>query len=176
VSIQFGDTDTPPFRAVVSGGTEPYSYQWSYETPAWCRALPDGCIYTSVMPTSYHNPPNCTLKVVVTDGNGCQVIGYPPNKSTIKNEEEDMISLNENYRITNNEIKLIPNPTSGSFSIINIKDATIYLYLAQSSHIQTFERVSDNQTIDISHLPSGIYFLKIVDGNTIKNAKLILTK
>jgi len=44
------------------------------------------------------------------------------------------------------------------------------------SHIKTFEHVSHNETINIGNLSNGVYFLKIIDGNTIKNEKLILSK
>jgi hypothetical protein len=74
------------------------------------------------------------------------------------------------------EIVLFPNPTAGSFTISNITDATVYLYTALSGHINTFEHVTNNETINISYLANGIYFLKIIEGNTIKNEKLILFK
>ena len=45
-----------------------------------------------------------------------------------------------------------------------------------SEHIQTFTHVSNNEVLYIGNLPNGIYFLKIIEGNTIKDAKLILCK
>jgi hypothetical protein len=63
-----------------------------------------------------------------------------------------------------------------SYHNSKITDATIYLYSSLASHIKTFEHVSNNETINIGNLSNGIYFLKIIDGNIIKNEKLIINK
>jgi hypothetical protein len=167
------------WRANVSGGVSPYSYKWTAgfvevligEEEPPDRGSSKTCPIseqhenTQDMPTKYHNS-SCGLTITVTDNNGCQIFKSPPSA---KGEE---ISIND----IANEIILYPNPTAGSFTISNITDATIYIYSSISGHIKTFEHVSNNETINIDNLSNGTYFLKIVDGNKIKNEKLILTK
>ena len=98
---------------------------------------------------------------------GCQEESYTSKVQDIFASIENMESA---------EIMLIPNPTSGNFTISNVSNATIYLYSSLGSHIKTFEHVSSQENINISHLSNGIYFLKIVEGNMIKNKKMILSK
>jgi hypothetical protein len=156
------------FFANVSDGTLPYTYQWSAIPQG--MALCPGFINTNFpsLPISYDTP-SCRLKLTVTDANGCQVVTSPSGiyKSFISQEENSFV---------NNEITLFPNPTSGTFTISNVSNATVYVYTALSSHVKTFEHVSYSETMNIGHLPSGIYFIKIVEGNIIKNEKLILSK
>ena len=182
-------TSTTPelFKATVTGGVTPYTYKWTAGVPP----IADTSIYkpaergvgigiACLLPSDYVNTPNmptslqtssCKLTITVTDKNGCLISGSP---SAAKGEDISIeaMSVNESAK----EIVLFPNPTAGSFTISNITNATVYLYSALSGHINTFEHVSNNETINISHLANGIYFLKIIDGNTIKNEKLILTK
>jgi hypothetical protein len=164
-------------RAEVSGGTPPYSFKWSYiplEGPR-CTPLPPEYIYTKDMLASYNQPPLCEIKVVVTDAHGCQITASYSSKSEPDNKGGYFTS-SEKHKSSDNEITLIPNPTSGTFTILNIDDATIYLYSSLGAYLKTFEHVSNNETMNISELPSGIYFLRIVEKNSVKNEKIILSK
>lgn len=77
---------------------------------------------------------------------------------------EDCEELFEHVGIpeqANNGVTCFPNPTEG---IINFQD-TIHenydldLYTIQGSLIQRFKITSNNSSIDISHLPNGVYLL-----------------
>jgi hypothetical protein len=96
------------------------------------------------------------------------------------NEKQDEIDIfKRNYLSINEmkkEIRIFPNPNSGIFTVSNIDIATILLYNTLGVHVKTFEHISKNETINISDLTNGIYFLKIIEGNTIKNEKIILNK
>ena len=162
--VYFSQTPTT-YDATVVGGP-PYEYYWSYKFAALYQC--PRVLFTMLpsVPISYEQPP-CYLQLTVIDANGCQITGSPAKNQMMPK------SITQT---TMKEITLYPNPTMGSFSISNITDATLYLYSTLGSHIKTFEHVSNNETINISNLSNGIYFLKIIDGNTIKNEKLILSK
>jgi len=161
LTVYFSQTPLT-YEATVLGGTPPYEYYWSYV---------DGLLYncprffspnSPSIPLSYESPP-CYLQLTVTDANGCQVDGMPSKKGKMY--------ITENM---SNEITLYPNPTSGSFSISNINDATVSLYSTLGTHIKTFTHVSNNETIDINEWANGIYFLKIVENDKIMYEKIIL--
>jgi len=176
-------TQTVPelYKATVSGGVPPYTYKWFSgmiaistgitneanrgTTPVTC-SLPSEYVYTPQMPTQYKTS-ICGLSITVTDANGCQISGASDSKSE---------SPANNANDINSDIVIYPNPTTGSFTVSNISEATIYLYSVLSGHIKTFEYVSNHETLNIRNLPSGIYFLKIIENNTLTNRKLILHK
>ena len=101
------------------------------------------------------------ITVTVTDANGC--VG-----SDIVNIEFDICSLVNIHEAITNNINIYPNPTSGviniktnkkffKFSIINSVGQTVYT-----------REINNFYCINISHLPRGIYLLKIKDDPHIK--------
>ena len=176
LSFTITGSNPPMYKAIVSGGSGPntYTYQWSgvskpiqieVSRGATCT-LPPQYINTDNMPTSYENS-DCKLKLVVTDANGCKITGHPVGK---------VVNLLDVFDNLDDKVVIYPNPTLGSFTLSNVNDATIYLYDVLSVHLKTFEHVSNNETINICNLPSGIYFLTIIEDNKITNEKLILSK
>ena len=79
------------------------------------------------------------------------------------------------------EIALYPNPTSGIFNLAvnNAKNERIEYYLFDSNGKMINNAKIDsseedlNQQIDISHLPKGIYFARILIANREYNRKII---
>ncbi|MDL2296811.1 T9SS type A sorting domain-containing protein [Bacteroidales bacterium OttesenSCG-928-E04] len=69
-----------------------------------------------------------------------------------------------------------PNPTSGSFTVSELADATVQLYSSVAGYIQTFEHLSGNAYIDISHLAPGVYILKIIEQGQVRHEKIVLQK
>jgi len=100
------------------------------------------------------------------DPSGDVIKGSPPDKFRI---------LEDNTLAATSYIVIYPNPTLGNFTISNINNATIYLYDVLSVHLKTFEHISNNEIINVTNLPAGIYLLKIVENNIITNKKLIIT-
>jgi hypothetical protein len=71
----------------------------------------------------------------------------------------------------NNRVKLFPNPAAGYIQISGLKsneNFTVY----NLSGIPVFSGTnSNNEKIDIKNFPSGLYFLKTKNGNSIKFLK-----
>jgi hypothetical protein len=71
----------------------------------------------------------------------------------------------------NNGIKLFPNPAAGYIQISGLKsneNFVIYNLLGTPVFNGT---IFNNKKIDIKNFPSGLYFLKLQNGNTIKFLK-----
>jgi len=73
------------------------------------------------------------------------------------------------------DITLYPNPTDGFINITGIlQPAEIIIYSVQGKLLKIINQVEN--TIDISNLPSGIYFLNISSGNNIFVKKTVIKK
>jgi hypothetical protein len=132
--------------ATVSGGTPPYTYNWS-----------DGTSGTS---TSGLGAGNYTL--AVTDANGCV--------------ETFSFSITVGTNVANLDSKIgidiYPNPTTGKFVVLvnNTQGSETQVEVYNTLGQQVF--VSGKQTgtvtnfeIDLSHLAANTYFVKVVSGS-----------
>ena len=82
------------------------------------------------------------------------------------------ISINESFRIK--EIKIFPNPATSFITIninegIAIEEATIYNHLGQKA----LEAVPANNTVDVSGLKAGIYFIEVATKEWRGRTKII---
>ena len=152
------------FKAITSGGTPPYSYQWelvnSSPRPVMCLEIPNQFINSPEIPASLVSG-NCVPKVIVTDFCG--------------NLTEAIFSTGKSIKHLAG-IEIYPNPTTGNFKILNVNNAEIYLYTALSEHVQTFVNVNESADIDISRLSNGIYILRIIDGDNTVTKRIVLNK
>jgi len=110
--------------------------------------------------------------------NICIEKGSIENKSPQHQTEESIEFLNNALQIDSktllNNISVIPNPTTGELKIISgeliidkVEVLDIVGKVVSSNHLIS---LSSNLKIDISHLNSGIYFVKVItkQGETIK--------
>ena len=167
------------WRANVSGGLAPYSYQWNLSMTAIISrgTDPDDNSRCSLDPNyqgTYQMPTlppgsGCGLGVSVTDANGCKISGSPPAGKS---------ELSDNLENSDNDILIYPNPTTGELTINNgqltINNVAIFdVYgrkvLGKSPSVipnavrnpEHYEQQADGVVINISNLSTGIYFLRI---------------
>ncbi|NRD18869.1 T9SS type A sorting domain-containing protein [Winogradskyella eckloniae] len=90
-------------------------------------------------------------------------------------EELDLLS-DSDLDIEHEDLTLFPNPVQNSVRISPIESIDdLHLFNSLGKEIDITNRIKKNETLDISGLESGIYFLKIIKGNQIiKTLKCIV--
>jgi hypothetical protein len=78
-----------------------------------------------------------------------------------------IVGINE-LQVTSNELRVFPNPTNGQLKIENgelkIDNVEIFDVMGRLYDVETLRATSLQSTpatLDISHLPAGVYFLRI---------------
>jgi hypothetical protein len=61
------------FTANASGGTQPYNYQWSYDTTVFKQTQATNSVLTLDLKDGISIPPSSSISLTVTDENGCEV-------------------------------------------------------------------------------------------------------
>ncbi|MDR9398625.1 MAG: S8 family serine peptidase [Salibacter sp.] len=131
----------------VSGGNGNIEYEWS----------------TGDTTDAIQNLSQGNYNVTVTDSTGCSVT-----------KSFDMV-LSGKDEVTENDIKIYPNPTKGMVTVRTggARDLTLDVLDVVGKVVLT-ERL-DKQLIDLTGLPSGLYIFKIhSDGSPVKTEKVIV--
>lgn len=80
---------------------------------------------------------------------------------------EIVVSINENNEVS---FVLYPNPVENIIAIESVKDAVVKIYSMAGQMVSQQSIIQGTNTIDISELVSGIYFINI-DGTIVKIVK-----
>ncbi|MDR2835911.1 MAG: T9SS type A sorting domain-containing protein, partial [Bacteroidales bacterium] len=157
--------------AIVSGGIQPYSYQWKR---IQCNLANKESI-TVVSTTNRANIScgNCNdgyYKLTVTDACGTSVETTIPCCTPAKS-----IQQNENSDFSQ-EVEIYPNPTTGTFQISNIKLAEIQIFTMLGVLLKQQKNITENSEINLENLLNGVYFVKIIEEESITNLRLIIEK
>lgn len=131
----------------VSGGNGNIDYEWS----------------TGDTTNAIQNLSQGNYNVTVTDSTGCSVT-----------KSFDMV-LSGKDEVTENDIKIYPNPTKGMVTVRTggTRELTLDVLDVVGKVVLT-ERL-DKQLIDLTGLPSGLYIFKIhSDGSPVKTEKVIV--
>jgi hypothetical protein len=84
--------------------------------------------------------------------------------STVSTEEFD----------TDNQIVIYPNPTTNYFKLNNTETVEIQVYSQLGRLISSYKTVEPGKAIDVTHLRSGIYIVKILKQGKIQTHKLMV--
>ena len=81
----------------------------------------------------------------------------------------------ENFTLQNKDEYVYPNPTNGVLHLSNkiSKSSSIEIFDSLGRLQKSFKNMSDTE-ININDLSSGVYLLKIIDTEYVKNFKIIL--
>jgi hypothetical protein len=107
--------------------------------------------------------------------------GNPGNDDTNSNGMPDylesVVALGiDTISLTNNSIKLFPNPTSNVLNIQNNTEdtnASIEIYSVNGVKVKSFKATESVTTISVSELQTGVYFVKVTMNNQVGNYKFI---
>jgi hypothetical protein len=160
-SINSGTSDPCNGEAwvTVNGGVRPYTY-------LWIPGLQTGYYITGQCPGSY-----CCE---VTDANGC-------TQTACVNVLTTGI---EQLSVGSGQLTVYPNPGGGEFNVIchppagGSQSITIYNVLGETIFTETLRSAKDDNLINLSNQPNGIYFYRVLnnDGSVVGDGKLIIKK
>ncbi len=72
-------------------------------------------------------------------------------------------------------LKIFPNPTHGLFRLNSgVENYLLELFDCTGKLVLNFEKVNDDQSIDIDKLKAGVYFCRITKDNLILTSRLIV--
>ncbi|MBO7132903.1 MAG: T9SS type A sorting domain-containing protein [Bacteroidales bacterium] len=98
---------------------------------------------------------------VVEYSYGAYYVNYPSVNDIVANCN---LAVDE---ISENSIEVYPNPTNGMINIANAEGKSIVVINTLGQVVAHIDNAAENQTIDMSGLCDGTYFVK-VDGNVVK--------
>ncbi len=75
----------------------------------------------------------------------------------------------------NFSVNVYPNPSNGLIQIEGITDAEVAVYSITGEKLLSLDMLNSS-TVDLSELPSGNYFVSIIQNDFTKTVKVILTK
>ena len=81
------------------------------------------------------------------------------------------VSVSEFY----NRINIYPNPSDNKIIIDNAKNANIKIYDLTGKLVFSKNNINEYQSIDLSNLNKGTYFIKVNRNNTIETRKIIIS-
>ena len=113
-----------------------------------------------------------TYTVTGIDGNGCK------NTGTVKVVVINCITGIEQNVSNNDEVRVYPSPSNGKITIENIKDhqfSNADIYNVEGEKVYSFTP-SAHTVIDLTTLPSGVYFLQLKGDKITITKKLVITK
>lgn len=87
-----------------------------------------------------------------------------------------VIGINNPTANTKEELYIYPNPTDSKVTISNAENSEIAVYNIFGQKVITINHATTSNTIDLSGLNQGNYFVKITNGNTVITKTIVLTK
>lgn len=101
-------------------------------------------------------------------------IVFDENEAIVTNEAITTFAVLGKEDFTNNTVKIYPNPTSGSVSIIaNSLINVLELYDVQGRLLQSAKVNSTSAALDITNKPQGMYIVKVISDNGIATEKIL---
>ncbi|GAL86753.1 hypothetical protein MYP_3983 [Sporocytophaga myxococcoides] len=100
-------------------------------------------------------------------------VEYEDYKKTVYSEFVEIGEVTGIVNKGNKESVIYPNPGNGVFNIKSLK-AGDQMVVSNTSGITVFESGSLQDKVDLSHLTSGVYLVKIINNETVISDKLVI--
>lgn len=129
------------------------------------EAADDNYGYSVCMPDTN----TIAIGAILNDANGADA-------GEVKVFELTTITKNSSQHYENG-ISLFPNPVKDVLTMAGVGiHAEVTIFDISGKQVYSEKTNSVNSSISISHLENGVYFLSVMESNTIRTAKLILSK
>ena len=122
---------------------------------------------------SFKSNPN--LKCIQVDDENYSNINWSQRKDALTNYSSTCTFLGTEDS-TFNQAVVHPNPTKGELYIenVSVEKATVYNSLGQLVKSFTFSNGESSNTINLSGLPKGVYYVYLINGDAASAKKIIL--
>jgi len=128
----------------------------------------------------FHTAPSRQLKVWLDPANTGKTIMASATNNCVP---IDGTSINESSNEFDNAINIYPNPSTGLLNLkINLNEASdisIEVYNTVGARVNSYSIANATNVvkeIDLSHLNSGVYLVKLSDGTNISTKKVTISK
>ena len=117
------------------------------------------------------NHPDCVNGVTCTEcaAPDNPVLRVAGKVVTFSNDENALVGIHETHNETAFEAQIYPNPAKGQFTVSTDynKGAVSVMMLNMQGQMVMFFTVEGQRTIDVSHLPAGVYTLQMLGGSVV---------
>ena len=90
--------------------------------------------------------------------------------------EIEVIVINAVEEVSDTEVSIYPNPSSGLFNISNIGNASITVFNIIGDVVAKVQNTNNNAVLDLSHCAKGAYFVRITSDGNITTKTIQITK
>lgn len=139
--------------AYSAGPFIPSSTQWRLETVDLSTLAGQANVFIKFRATSAYGN-NCYVDLINISG----VVGI------------------ENQNSVSQELVIYPNPTDGKVTVLNAENSEISVFNILGQNILKINKAGVQNTIDLTGLTQGNYFIKVTNGNSVTTKKVVLTK
>jgi uncharacterized delta-60 repeat protein len=133
----------------------------------------DGSLDNNNVDTNFDNAVNNCVKQndgKLVCGGYFSKYGGSSSKGVVRIIPNNFLSVNNSSLI---KVKIAPNPVTDKFTINTPKEGTANLYDSNGKKVRNYTLKQNQNEIDISKFPNGLYFVEVSMGNEIQNFKLI---
>ncbi len=141
----------------------------------WTQVASTAGTQQTIVDPAYASFPNASWRVETAWSINCNPTRGPINTSR-SNIRTNSVGLNE-YSFASNFMSIYPNPAKGLVNITlaeRLTNGTIELYDVLGKQIYSIQITSLTAIIDLSNIASGLYTIKVSDGNKSLIKKLIV--
>ncbi len=131
----------------------------------------DGTNWTTFTMSNSGLPDNFVLSLNI-DSRGTKWIGTWDGGLSVYNENGVPFSICENV-LTENRVKVFPNPSLTNITIENNSRGSLSILNINGKQLITRQITETEAQIDISNLPSGMYFVRLTSGKSVEVGKFV---
>ncbi len=124
--------------------------------------LPSGSIITcGKVDKTWPSPGKSWAWLIKVDKHGCMEPGCNPTTNT------------ENLSPLMSDFALFPNPVRNRLQVSGSDIFDVQMYDVQGRVWASQSRITENAALDVSHVPAGVYFVKITQGRAMMTKSII---